>query len=102
MRIVKPSRILQFQKAYPKAASALGRWLEIAENHDWPNIQALRRVFRSADAVEVQSGKTVTIFNIAGNDFRLITAIHYNRRIIYVMLFLTHAQYDKDTWKDNL
>lgn len=99
MRIIKPSRIREFQEAYPKAAAGLGRWLELVEGHGWQNIQELRRVFPSADAVKVASERTVTVFNIAGNDFRLVVAIHYNMQVVYVLLFMTHAEYDKDAWK---
>ena len=102
MRVIKPSRIRQYQDAYPKAAAALGRWLELIEMHDWDNIQQLRKVFPTADGVTVRSGRIVTVFNIAGNDYRLITAIHYNARIVYTMQFLTHAEYDKGKWKDTL
>ena len=102
MRVVKASRIREFQDAYPKATAALGRWLELVEQNNWSSIQQLRRVFPSADAVTAQSGRTVTVFNICGNDYRLITAIHYNTRIVYTMLFLTHAQYDKEAWKETL
>jgi mRNA interferase HigB len=102
MRVVKPSRIRGFQDAFPKAAAGLGRWLELVEQNNWGSIQQLRRVFPAADAVRVQSGRTVTVFNIGGNDYRLITAIHYNTRIVYTMLFLTHAEYDKAAWKERL
>jgi mRNA interferase HigB len=49
----------------------------------------------------VESGRTVTVFNIT-NDFRLITAIHYNRREVFTLRFLTHAEYDKGAWKNTL
>ena len=71
MRVVKPSRIREYQDAYPKAAAGLGRWLELMEQNDWSSIQQLRRVFPAADAVTVQSGRTVTVFNLCGNDYRL-------------------------------
>jgi len=102
VRVIKPSRLRQFQDAYPKADAGLGRWLElIAQNH-WTNIQQVRRVFPTADAVTVPSGRTVTVFNIGGNDFRLITAIHYNTPMVYVLRFLPHAEYDKQAWKESL
>ncbi|HUO10290.1 MAG TPA: type II toxin-antitoxin system HigB family toxin [Phycisphaerae bacterium] len=62
-------------------------------------MQELRRVFPNADTVKVASARTVTIFNIAGNDYRLVVAVHYNTQVIYVLLFMTHAEYDKDAWK---
>ena len=76
--------------------------MALVEQNDWANIPQLRRVFPSADAVTVRSGRSVTVFNICGNDFRLITAIHYNTHIVYTMLFLTHAEYDKEAWKETL
>jgi mRNA interferase HigB len=44
----------------------------------------------------------VTCFNIRGNDYRLITAIHYNLGKVFVLRFMTHAKYDKGRWKDEL
>ena len=40
-----------------------------------------------------------TVFNIGGNKARLIAAIHYNRRKVYIRHILTHSDYDKETWK---
>jgi hypothetical protein len=50
----------------------------------------------------VSSGRTVVIFNIGGNKYRLITAIHYNTRKVFVLRFLTHAEYDLQSWKEGL
>ena len=44
----------------------------------------------------VASGATVTIFNIKGNTYRLITAIHYNTRIVFIRDYMTHAEYSKN------
>ncbi len=52
--------------------------------------------------MKAASGNTVTFFNIAGNDFRLITAIHYRTQLIFILRFLTHAEYSKDNWKQEL
>ena len=54
----------------------------------------LRRVFASADYVD-----SLTVFNIGGNKYRLVAAIHYNRRKVYIRAVLTHAQYDRGNWK---
>ena len=50
----------------------------------------------------VGSGRPVVVFNIGGGKFRLSTAIHYNRGLVYVLDFLTHANYSKGDWKDRL
>jgi hypothetical protein len=52
----------------------------------------------AADAVKVGSGRPVVVFDIAGNKFRLLTAIHYNLKKVFVLRFLTHAQYSKGKW----
>lgn len=44
----------------------------------------------------------MVVFNIRGNRYRLVTAIHYNRQVIYTLRFMTHADYSKDRWKDTL
>ena len=50
----------------------------------------------------VDSNRTVVIFNIGGKNYRLITAIHYNRQLVFVLRFMTHAEYSKNRWKDDL
>jgi len=52
-------------------------------------------MFPTADKV----GK-LTVFNIGGNKARLITALHYNRRKVYIRAVLTHEEYDQNTWKE--
>ncbi|MBP1468305.1 type II toxin-antitoxin system HigB family toxin [Candidatus Chloroploca sp. M-50] len=42
----------------------------------------------------------LTVFNIGGNNVRLIAAIHYNRQKIYIRAVLTHDDYDADRWKE--
>lgn len=52
--------------------------------------------------VRTKSGRNVTAFNVCGNDFRLIVAIHYDKQRIYTLRLLTHAEYDKNHWKNEL
>ncbi len=68
----------------------------------WRNIQEVRRVYPHADPVTVASGNTVTVFNVCGNKYRLIVAIHYNRQRVYVLRLLSHAEYSKNLWKKSL
>ena len=102
MRIIKPPRLLQFARQHPTAAPSLLRWLEVTKKAKWRNLAQTRRDFPHADEVRAASLKPVTIFNISGNAFRLITAIHYDTGKVFILDFLTHANYDKDTWKNRL
>jgi mRNA interferase HigB len=102
MRIVKSARIRDFAQAYPDAAASLMGWLTAARLASWRSLMEVRRTYRHADGVKVDSGRVVVVFNIAGNRYRLLTAIHYDRQTIYVLRFLTHADYSKDRWKREL
>lgn len=102
VRVIKPTTVRAFERRHPRASASLERWLDVTEAAHWQNLHEVRRVFRSADEVRVASGRTVVIFNIGGNAFRLITAIHYNRQLVFVLRFMTHAEYSKDRWKDEL
>lgn len=52
--------------------------------------------------VRVASERPVFVFNIAGNNFRLIVAIHFNTGRVFLLDFLSHAEYSKDAWKNKL
>ncbi len=102
MRLIKPSTLRQWARRYADAGSALAVWQVLIEGNDFPHFAALRRVFPAADQVTVTSGRTVTVFNLRGNRYRLVAAVHYNRALVYALRFLTHAAYDKERWKDEL
>ena len=102
MRVISPNALKRFAAVHPSAARPLATWLQIAEEATWSNLHELRGDFAHADPVRVRSGRTVTIFNIGGNKFRMVTAIHYNVRRIFVLRIFTHQEYDRDPWKEQL
>ena len=61
-----------------------------------------RRTFRHADPIKVASGNVVTVFNSGGNHYRIVAAIHYNRGTVYILRVLTHSEYDRNKWKEEL
>jgi mRNA interferase HigB len=102
VRIIAESTLRRFGDRHPKAAPGLEAWRRIVSREEFQHFADLRRCFRSADQVRVASEKTVVVFNVHGNDYRLICAIHYNTGRVYLLRFLTHAEYSKDRWKDEL
>ncbi len=68
----------------------------------WRHLVAVRQSYPDTDAIKDRSGRTVLVFNIRRNDYRLIVAAHFNRQIIYTLRFMTHAEYSKDRWKSEL
>jgi len=102
VRIIKPSTVRAYASANPDAASALHRWMRLVRPARWRKLQEARQMFGSADEVRMKSGRNVVVFNIGGNKYRLIAAVHYNLGRVYVLRFLTHAEYDRAKWKDEL
>jgi mRNA interferase HigB len=101
MRIITLKRLMEAAAKYPVVRPKIEFWYSTAKPATWANFAQTRTALRHADQVVVKSGNIVTVFNL-GNAFRLITAIHYNRKCIYILKIFTHADYDKNAWKDTL
>ena len=73
----------------------MARWYVLVSRTDFDSFAQLRAVFPSADQV----GK-LTVFNVGGSKVRLVAAIHYNRKKVYIRAVLTHEEYDRGDWKE--
>ena len=102
MRIIKENYLQTAAKRYPKAAKYLAAWVAIVRAATWKNLAEVQSCYGSADFVRVTSGNSVVVFNVCGNTYRLIAAIHFNTQIVYILRFLTHAEYSCDDWKKDL
>ena len=94
MRVVSHKAIVDASRKHPNAAASLEYWYRATLRATWQNLADTRRDFPHADIV----GRR-TIFNIAGNHFRMITRINYQQQIVYVLHILTHSEYDTGDWK---
>jgi mRNA interferase HigB len=101
MRIITRQFLEKEKKSYANARAPLDHWHRLTKAARWANFVETRKTFPHADQVTVASKRTVTVFNIT-NEFRLITAIHYNRQEVFTLRFLTHAEYNKNRWKSSL
>jgi mRNA interferase HigB len=102
MRIIAWSLLAEFGRRHSDAVEPLERWHRIVRRAEWTCLADVRQHFPHADLATVASGKPVTVFNVAGNKYRLVTAIHYNRRTVYTLRIMTHAEYSRDKWKRQL
>lgn len=94
MHVIAKPALVKFWLIHPDAESPLQAWYRTVENEVFADFNDLRATFPSADYVD-----GLTVFNIGGNKYRLIAAIHYNRHKIYIRAVLTHAEYDRGNWK---
>jgi len=100
MRIITKDRLIAFWEKHSQSKDPLKDWYRKALPAQWQNIEDIRYLYPHADLATVSSGRTVVIFNIGGNKYRLITAIHYNRGRVYILDVMTHDEYSKDKWKE--
>lgn len=102
MRIIKPATVEAWMRQFPIAAPGLRWWREVIRAAQWRTHAELRRVFPAADLVKVASGRRVIVFNVAGNKYRLIAAVHFDRQRLFALRFLSHSDYSKNRWKHKL
>jgi mRNA interferase HigB len=81
---------------YPDVKKQVNDWYTTVSKANWNNLEDVRQIYRDAEAVG-----NFTVFNIKGNDYRLIVGIDYENQTVYYKYFLTHAEYDKDRWKND-
>lgn len=97
MNILRISKITTFTQEYPQYAANLNALQKILKANQFTNFAELRKLLsNSVDLV----GKC-TVFNIHGNDVRLIVQINYTEQRIFIQDILTHTEYDKNKWKKN-
>jgi mRNA interferase HigB len=95
MHILSRKRINEFIRRYPDSGTSLNNWYRIVKKANYNSFSELRQHFSSADYVE-----GFIIFNISGNKYRLITAVHFDRKKVYILYILTHQEYDQNKWKE--
>jgi mRNA interferase HigB len=91
MRIVSRKMLRVFWEQHPKAQKALEAWLEDAKKATWKTPNDIKNVYRNASVV----ANNRVVFNIKGNDYRLVVAINYRCGIAYLRFIGTHKEYDE-------
>ncbi len=92
MRVISNKALASFSATHPNANEPLQAWRKIIESRSFANFAEIKTTFNSVDKVT-----DYYVFDIGGNKFRIVTAIHFNNQIMYVRHVFTHKEYDK--WK---
>ena len=92
MRLVSNKALVDFASVHREAESPLQIWRRIIEGGSYSNFAELKKTFNTVDKVG-----DFLIFDIGGNKYRLVTAIHSNRRMVFIRHVFTHKEYDQ--WK---
>lgn len=91
MRIIAVNTIREYWDKYPNTEQSLKAWIQEIEHSEWDTPQALKLKYRNAS---ILTGKRI-VFNINGNKFRLIVDIEFRLKIVFIVWFGSHAEYDQ-------
>ena len=91
MRIIALATLRDFWKRHPNAEIPLRSWYTLASRSGWRHPAEIKAAYRNASVI----ANNRAVFNIKGNDYRLITAVHCNRGMMFIRFVGTHREYDK-------
>ena len=92
--MISRKRLREAAAIHADLEGPLDTWFRIAKKAKWNSLAEIRQTFPSTDGVE-----GYTVFNIKGNEYRLITRINYRTGRIFIREVLTHGEYDRGSWK---
>lgn len=93
MRIISKTALVSFYQTHQEAKDRLEAWYRACKACNAKNHIELKQTFQTADYVP----EKYTIFDVGGNNYRIVAVIHYDKQMVYIREVLTHAQYDKWT-----
>ena len=95
MHVISKKPLREFWEKHADSEEPLQTWYRAMEQEVYENWAQLRDAFQAVDKV----GKKI-VFNIGGNKYRLITVVHFDRKLVFVRNVLTHKEYDEGKWKN--
>ena len=90
MHVISYRSLREYARSHSDCNEPLDSWYKVASKANWSNLLEVQSVFPSAEAVG-----NFTVFNIKGNDYRLVVAIDYDFQVIFIRYIGTHKQYNK-------
>lgn len=90
MRIITPKTLYDFTKKHADADVAIRDWVKTVKGVNWSCFADIKNTDNSVDSV----GKDRFLFNIKGNNYRIIAKILFIPKMIYIRFVGTHRQYD--------
>lgn len=96
MRIISKPKLRKFWENHQEAKIPLENWFRVVSKAEWNSFADVKNTFSPADLY-----KDCVVFNIGGNNYRLIAKIRYRTKKVFVRFVLTHSEYDMNKWKDD-
>lgn len=96
MHVISRKILRDFCERHADSGEVLFSWYRVASKAQWESLVEVQAIYSKVEAVG-----NFTVFNIKGNTYRLIADINYIKQRIYIKYILTHAEYDKEQWKND-
>ncbi|UYF42722.1 type II toxin-antitoxin system HigB family toxin [Aliarcobacter cryaerophilus] len=96
MNIISKRTLVQFYEKHSQAKTPLEVWHQDAKKAEWKTPDDIKKTYANASFLEDNR----VVFNIKGNDYRLVVHVDYLRKIVRVKFIGTHSEYDKIIVKD--
>ena len=91
MRIISRKALRVFWKEHPDARQSLQAWYADVKHANWKSPSHIKKVYRNASFV----ANDRVVFNIKGNKYRVIVAVQYKYRLVFIRFVGTHQEYDQ-------
>ena len=91
MRIFTEQVANEYAEKHPKSKVALQDWVQKVKKSEWSCFVSIKKAFNIVDNI----GKQRYVFNIKGDDFRLVAVIKFTIRFVYIRFIGTHEEYDR-------
>jgi mRNA interferase HigB len=100
MRLLRQDLLVKAIQRHADVKDWLDAWATTVVAANWESLGDVREDYPSADGVKLKSRIVVTVFNVKGNEYRLLTSINYSQQAVVILDVLTHAEYSKARWKE--
>lgn len=90
MHVISKHALSAFWLKHPAARALLEAWYRLVKASSFSSFSEVRKTFNSADYVPPH-----VVFDLGGNNFRLVGALHFDRQKLYIREVFTHAEYDR-------
>jgi mRNA interferase HigB len=94
VNVISVATIRSHAAVHEDAAGELMRWIKTAKHASWRDLNEVRQHFPDADQY-----KSLLIFNIRHNRYRLIVKVDYRAKLLMIKEFLPHKDYTRGDWK---
>lgn len=91
MRIIAHKTLVQFYLEHSEAKTAIEHWYKKCLKAEWNQFSDIKNTFRATDAI----GNRRYVFNIHGNDYRLVAMVLFKLKRVYIRFIGTHQAYEK-------